>query len=818
MASIGGLTNSTSGGVTGANGIRGYGGLASGLDRDTLIEQMTYATRAKIAKQQQKQTSLQWQQDAYRSVSDKLIALSEKFTSFSSSTNLYDSSFYGRSNVTAKGDNSKYVQVSGVGNSGSDSLSILGVKQLATNASRTSEKSVSDQILSSGGISAANDPESVSNIAGKYLTVKYGDKTYSVRFGSTSDYGATDKDIDQAVEQMNKDLENVNLSNGKKLSEVMQFEVQGGKITMKKADASDGNSLSLAGGDDQLLHDLGFLADGQKMADIEDPTQTFKITAGGLSPTENVTLWTDKTFSERVAGKTLNFTYNGKNTAIKIADDAASVKDVLVSIQNGLDKAYGKGRVVVGLSDKVDGKQSFQFVTTDPTRMPAGDVLNSDGTFKKDASGELLVNSALDQSSLIGVTSADSGLLGEYGAFHMKSGENNRLNLNDSLLNSGINLNGAAPSADDLLDIVINGVTVENITYGSTVSEIMEAINKTEGIGVQISYMANSDRFTMVATDEGASGKVNIGGSDAALLFGNSTEIPGQDAVVTIQYKGSGETVDITRGSNTFTQDGLNITVKGTFGTYDAAGNVVGGDPVEFESSVDTDKVYDAVKGFIEAYNEIVDLTNSLVGTKPDRKYPPLTDQQKSELSESQIEKWEAKAKEGILFNDSLLRGLSDELRSVTGGFNLIRLEEIGITVSSDYLDNGKISINESKFKAALSTDPEAVQKAFTEGVGAGGTATDGVMVKIKSITEKYASTIGATKGSLIERAGSTKSALSLTNNALYKQMKEIDDIIDKLNDRLKSEQDRYIKQFTTLETLVSQMNSQSSWLAQQFS
>ena len=37
MATIGGLSSSSSN----ASSIRGYGGLASGLDRDTLIENMT---------------------------------------------------------------------------------------------------------------------------------------------------------------------------------------------------------------------------------------------------------------------------------------------------------------------------------------------------------------------------------------------------------------------------------------------------------------------------------------------------------------------------------------------------------------------------------------------------------------------------------------------------------------------------------------------------------------------------------------------------------------------------------------------------------
>ena len=71
------------------------------------------------------------------------------------------------------------------------------------------------------------------------------------------------------------------------------------------------------------------------------------------------------------------------------------------------------------------------------------------------------------------------------------------------------------------------------------------------------------------------------------------------------------------------------------------------------------------------------------------------------------------------------------------------------------------------------------------------------------------------TKGILIKKAGYTSSPMSLTENSIYKQLTEINKQISKLQTRLESERDRYIKQFTSLETLISQMNSQSSWLSQ---
>ena len=205
------------------------------------------------------------------------------------------------------------------------------------------------------------------------------------------------------------------------------------------------------------------------------------------------------------------------------------------------------------------------------------------------------------------------------------------------------------------------------------------------------------------------------------------------------------------------------------------------------------------------------------MSTKPDRDYQPLTSSQKAEMSEDQIKLWEDKAKKGLLFMDSDIRGLADSLRFVIPENFRTALEGIGITVSSDYSDNGKLTLDESKLRAALESDPESVRNALASSVqtNADGTTTQGgLLTNIKTIMDRYASTTGATKGILIERAGSSHSVTSMLDNALLDQINEVDDRIASLTERLSTEQDRYISQFTQLELLVSQMNSQSSYLS----
>ena len=288
---------------------------------------------------------------------------------------------------------------------------------------------------------------------------------------------------------------------------------------------------------------------------------------------------------------------------------------------------------------------------------------------------------------------------------------------------------------------------------------------------------------------------------------------------MSVSYPGSNQKIEITRSSNSFDLDGINVTLKGTFG-YDKNGAEISDtEAVTFTGSVDSENTTKTVKEMIEAFNDILKLVNTEVSTKPNRKYAPLTDEQKEELSDKTIEKWEEKAKTGLLFADNDLRMMANSMRTVINAADRSKLSEMGITVSDSYSDNGKLVFDEAKFKAALEKDPEAVREVLNRpATDSGDTSQAGLLTRISSIMDRYGKTTGATKGVLVERAGSVHAPTSILKNSLQKQLDSIDTYIDKLNDKLKTEQDRYISQFTSLETLINQMNSQSSYLSSMFS
>ena len=86
----------------GNTALRGFGGLASGIDRDALIEQMTARTTSKITSKKQAMTKLEWKRDAYRSISNKIIDLQDNYLSYSATKSLKNSDFFAKNQCTGR--------------------------------------------------------------------------------------------------------------------------------------------------------------------------------------------------------------------------------------------------------------------------------------------------------------------------------------------------------------------------------------------------------------------------------------------------------------------------------------------------------------------------------------------------------------------------------------------------------------------------------------------------------------------------------------------------------------------------------------------
>lgn len=219
---------------------------------------------------------------------------------------------------------------------------------------------------------------------------------------------------------------------------------------------------------------------------------------------------------------------------------------------------------------------------------------------------------------------------------------------------------------------------------------------------------------------------------------------------------------------------------------------------------------FDSILKFVEKYNEVVDTLNGSQQEEKFRDYKPLTDKQKEAMSEDEIELWEEKAKSGILHGES---SISDGLFSMRGswysnvetGGDLTSLTQVGITTSRNYLDGGKLKVDESELKKALRNDPDGVYKLFSND------AEDGS----RGIINRLNDSLDSTREQIEKRAGAGTDTLE--NYTLGKRMKDLNERIGDFEDRLVRVENRYWSQFTQMEKAIQRMNQQSAQMTSQF-
>ena len=794
----------------GNTALRGFGGLASGIDRDALIGQMTARTTSKITAKKQAMTKLEWKRDAYRSISNKIIDLQDNYLSYSATKSLKNSDFFAKNQVSVQGDPDYTKYISATGNADTASrVSVLGVNKLATSATLISGEKKTDSAITLGGISESdfkNKEVKTSNLSGTKLTFgtySITDKqftteatfTFPTSYEKKVDGGKTETvtidytaSSDKIVEQLNEALDSQGFL-GKDGKSGIKFTLNGDKIQISQTDSiTDKGKSYVIRETSSALKSLGFNSGNMKQDDIDNGISLDEF-HGPTSSLEAAAI-TKQPLSGYLKGKSISVSYGGQTKNIELIGDKEEIKDFEAfkdSLQKKLDKAFGSGKVTVGKGK--DSKGSLTFTATDNKQ-----------TLQISAGSKELQNA-------LGITSTQSNKISTGSSLW-----ENRDKLGLGKYNTKEELN------DALKNFTVNGAKIDNITADTTVDGLLTAINNNKDAGVTATYLGSENKFVLSSNEKGEGRTISLGADPndttdvANIIFGGDKKEShdGTDGEMSILYNGVKTT--ITSSSNTFSIDGLDIRATNTFNTGSATAE--GG--VSFTASADTEKVTETVKKFIEAYNAMIDEVRTQVTTKPDSNYGPLTEDQKNEMNETSIKNWEDKAKEGILYNSSALKDLDNATQGIfssmmMNGVSYDDLEKIGISFSDDYTAGGKIVFDEEKFKTAMDSDPEKVSDLFT--------GTHGIVNTIDSTLStyatRYASKNGNSYGVLIEEAGSEKLSLTLTNNSIYKELKDMQETITNLQSQLSTEQDRYISQFTQMERLINQMNSQSSYLSQ---
>jgi len=512
-----------------------------------------------------------------------------------------------------------------------------------------------------------------------------------------------------------------------------------------------------------------------------------------------------------VSGKTLAVSFNGvtKNIVLDSAEyitiDAFSNKifdygDFKTYINGELDKLFGSGKLK--LSDTITAGGEFKFETVQAT----GNTVQISG--------------ANDVSVALGFV-------------------NNAANYINTEKTIG-ELFGNSVAVGGKVKFSINGVEFIADTTAK-MKDVINEINKSPA-GVNISYSTLSDKFTLTAKNTGSGENIilkdlALNGTDTSFLqavfkgtptaIGHKTD--GEDA----ELKVNGTT--IFRSGNTFNIDGVTINLlKETPSSFVENNEAVA-------VKVDSAQIIDVIKNFVTEYNKLLANLTGLLTEKREKTggnfYMPLTDEQRSEMNEKDIAKWEEQGKKGLLANDPVISKILSSMRMAVAGtvetdHGKISLASIGIKTVS-FLDDSMGSaiglfgeIDEDRLRHAIENDPDAVMKLFTQqsplpknAAGDLKTQRYNTLGVGQKLSEIFFGAVNVTlnekeRGSLIMKVGTGgKNMIIDKESSFEKQLAEMEKTITKIQNRLYKEEEKYYKRFAALEKAMAKLSSQSAYL-----
>lgn len=454
-------------------------------------------------------------------------------------------------------------------------------------------------------------------------------------------------------------------------------------------------------------------------------------------------------------------------------------------------------------SFRTDAFDNFKASTFSAKSATVSNNTHLDAVATASASGQLVISSVESLAGIANAVSSASVTVGSPATIATKQTTLGELGLSTGTLKLDVYKTTGATTPTTISIDYSDTDTIETLTKKINAQGGVTAVFGTDG------------KFSLTSTATGsyAGGTIKVNADSGGLLNTlniTSTSIDGKNAKYTLNG------VEMQAQSNSFTESGYNISLKSTFNTTADVTNGIPTVPsVTISSKTDTDAIVKQVTSFIDLYNGLVNSLATQVKQKKDYNYPPLTDAQKTGMSADEIAKWEVKAQQGQLRNDSTISSVLSKFRAsiyevtTTKDSKYNSLYNIGITTSKD-LKNGELVIKEDKLRAAIEANPEAVADLFTRV-----STTDpntkkvtdpgGAITQLRAIAKE-----GIDK--ITKKAG--KDGYGESTYTLGKNISSLNTQILSWKDRLIDIETRYFKQFSAMESAIQKANSQSSIFA----
>ncbi|HBF5455740.1 TPA: flagellar filament capping protein FliD [Clostridioides difficile] len=364
-----------------------------------------------------------------------------------------------------------------------------------------------------------------------------------------------------------------------------------------------------------------------------------------------------------------------------------------------------------------------------------------------------------------------------------------------SFLNiGGVNIPISEQDTTSSIVSKINYLCTDNdirASYSEMTGELIISRKQTgSSSDIDLKVIGNDSLAGQIASDNGITFTTDASGTKSAVVYGKNLEADVTDD--------QGRVTHISKEQNSFKIDNIdyNVNSKGS---------------AKLLSVTDTEEATKNMKAFVDDYNALMDKVYGLVTTKKSKDYPPLTDEQKEDMTTEEIEKWEKKAKQGILRNDDELRAFVEDIQSMFFGEadTIIALRKLGISEAKDYNKKGQISFNADTFSKAIIDDSDKVYKTLA---GYSSNYDDkGMFEKLKDIVYEYS---GSSTSKFNKKAGMENSSAA-SQNVYSKQIAEQERNISRLVEKMNDKEKRLYAKYSALESLLNQYSSQMNYFSQ---
>jgi len=684
-------------------------GIASGLDTDSMVQELVKVSSTKKETLEKEQTKLGWKQEAWKELNTKVHNFFQKQLD----TLKYESAYKKKKTTVA---DEKLASVI-TGDNAVNGTQTLAVKQLAKSGYLTGGK------LSDDG--SVTEDTTLAQLCG----LGDGDKA-SIHVKNGSRETVVELTGKTTIKELVRSLKGVGLN--------ASFDAENQRIFVAASQSGFKNDFTFNAGNEnglKALSGLGLMSE----SDLSNPdSRTY----------QNYKYWADAWEDDGAGGWTLNEDIFQKKVRESAAEQAAELIKDLQGYEDEVEALRKARTKLTSVEDKSDN-----LLKSDKAQRTLADAANVLKTYYQ---------SVLDSDA----ASEEEKKVAQEGLERAKDAYD------------------VAASAADSMGIELPQVAPYNL------------MQQVESRGREYAKTSLSV----------VNGGVSLAGTNSE----SAVRIQGQNGLISLNG------ADFESDTNTFAVNGLTVTANNTSAVI---GTDASGKPIYEETTIttadDVDGIYDMIKNFFKEYNDLIKEMDTYYNADSAKGYEPLTDEEKDAMSETEVEKWEKKIKDSLLRRDSSLGTLTNTFKTTmlssykingknyslssfginTLGYFLSGENEKGVFHIDGDPDDSNTSGNTDVLKTMIANDPDTVVSFFSSLIG----DLQGKVNKLMQHTD-YRSVYHVYDDKLMQT-----------------QYDSYTTKIKEQEKKLEALEDRYYNQFAQMESALSKLNSQQSYISSMF-